>query len=72
MVARRSQPESVESVDAATLRDTLAERTWEVEELRQRIMDLEETGGQFLSAAAHATRNPRKVPAVRIPFGSLN
>jgi len=44
-------------VDAATLRDTLAERTWEVEELRQRIMDLEETGGQFLSAAAHATRN---------------
>jgi signal transduction histidine kinase len=57
MVARRSQSESVESVDAATLSDTLAERTCEVEELRQRIMDLEETGGRFLSAAAHATRN---------------
>ena len=57
MVARRSQSESVESVGGATLRDTLAERTCEVEELRQRITDLEGTGGRFLSAAAHATRN---------------
>jgi len=57
MVTRRSQPESVEAADAATLRDALAERKREVEELRQRITDLEDTGGRFLSAAAHSTRN---------------
>jgi len=57
MVARRSQPESVEAADAATLRDALAERKREVEELRQRITDLEDAGGRFLSAAAHSTRN---------------
>jgi signal transduction histidine kinase len=57
MVARRSQPESVETGDGTTLPDALAARTREVEELRQRIADLENTGGQFLSAAAHATRN---------------
>jgi len=57
MVARRSQPELVEAADAATLRDALTERNREVEELRQRITDLENTGGQFLSAAAHSTRN---------------
>jgi signal transduction histidine kinase len=57
MVARRSQPESVEAADAATLRDALAERQREVEELRQRVTDLEDTGGRFLSAVAHSTRN---------------
>ena len=57
MVTRRSQPESVESAGAATPSATLAERTCEVEELRQRIADLEGTGGKFRSAAAHATRN---------------
>jgi len=57
MVTRRSQPDSVEATDAATLREALAERSLEVEELRQRIADLEDTGGRFLSAAAHSTRN---------------
>ena len=57
MVARRIQPETVESGDGTTLPDGLAARTREVEELRQRIADLENTGGRFLSAAAHATRN---------------
>jgi len=57
MVARRSQPELIEAADAATLRGALAERNREVEELHQRITDLENTGGQFLSAAAHSTRN---------------
>ena len=57
MVARRSQPERVETGDAATLRNALAERTLEVEELRHRIADLEDAGGRFLSAAAHAIRN---------------
>ena len=57
MVARRSQPESVETGDGTTLPDALPARMREVEELRQRIADLENTGGRFLSAAAHATRN---------------
>ena len=57
MVARRSQPESVETGDGTTGPDGLAARTREVEELRQRIADLENTGARFLSAAAHATRN---------------
>jgi signal transduction histidine kinase len=57
MVARRSQPESVETGDDTTLPDALPTRTREVEELQQRIADLENTGGRFLSAAAHATRN---------------
>ncbi len=57
MVARRSQPKRVDTGDAATLRDALAEHTLEVEELRQRIADLEDAGGRFLSAAAHAIRN---------------
>jgi len=57
MVARQSQPEPAEGGDAATLRDALVESRREVEELRQRIADLEDTGGRFLSAAAHSTRN---------------
>jgi len=57
MVTRRSQPEHVDSRDATTLSDSLAERTREVEELRQRVENLEDTGGRFLSAAAHAIRN---------------
>ncbi len=57
MVARRSQPDRIETGDTATLREALVERRLEVEELRQRIADLEDTGGRFLSAAAHAIRN---------------
>jgi len=65
MVARRPLPhpdnapqEADSPSDLAALRQTLKERTREVEALQQRLAEIEEAGGRFLSAAAHEVKTP--------------
>jgi signal transduction histidine kinase len=58
MVARRTQPDSEELSNEEVLREALAVREAEVEELRSQIAKLVSSGGHFLAEAAHAIRSP--------------
>jgi len=61
MVARRSQSDSADVSNLEALREALAEREAEVEELRTQIAKLMSAGKDFLSDAAHAIRSPLTV-----------
>ena len=61
MVARQSPSDSAEVSSAEALREALAERETEVEELRLQIAELASARGGFLSDAAHAIRSPLTV-----------
>ena len=61
MVARRSPSDSANVSNVEALREALAERDAEVEELRSQIAELATTGENFLSEAAHAIRSPLTV-----------
>ncbi len=61
MVARRSPTDSADASNVEALREALAERDAEVEELRLQIAGLAAAGEDFLSEAAHAIRSPLTV-----------
>ena len=61
MVARRSQSDSADVSKVEALREALAVREAEVEELRLQIAKLMSAGEDFLSDAAHAIRSPLTV-----------
>jgi len=58
MVTRHNRPEIDAVSTQEELRRLLAESALEVEELRERIRDLEARGVHFLSSASHAVMNP--------------
>ena len=57
MVTRRSRSDSVDVGGEKSLGSALAESALEIEMLQQRVSDLQDVGGHFLSAASHAIRN---------------
>ena len=61
MVARRSRSDSADVSNIEALRDALADREAEVEELRSQIAKRASAGEDFLSEAAHAIRSPLTV-----------
>lgn len=61
MVTRRSPSDSADVSDIEALREALAKREAEVEEMRLQIARQASAGQEFLSAAAHAIRNPLAV-----------
>jgi len=61
MVARRSPSDSAEVSNVEALREALAEREAEVEELRSKIAKSASAGEEFLAEAAHAIRSPLTV-----------
>jgi signal transduction histidine kinase len=61
MVARHFPSDPAELSNNEALREALAEREAEVEELRSQIAKLVSNGGDFLAEAAHAIRSPLTV-----------
>ncbi len=61
MVARRSSSDSADVSNVEALREALAEREVEIEELRSQIANQVSAGQDFLSEAAHAIRSPLTV-----------
>ena len=61
MVARRSPSDSADVSNVEALREALAEREAEVEELRSKIVKSASAGEEFLAEAAHAIRSPLTV-----------
>jgi len=61
MVARRSPSDSADVSNVEALREALAEREVEIEELRSQIANQVSAGQDFLSDAAHAIRSPLTV-----------
>lgn len=57
MVTRRSRSDLSSTTGEESLRVALAEGAREIEKLEKRVTDLQDAGGRFLDAAAHAIRN---------------
>lgn len=61
MVARRSDNTTAAPGAEGSLKSALVERNLEIQRLEQRVRELEESGGRFLSDATHAVRTPLTV-----------
>jgi len=57
MVTRQNPSDPDSAMDKKSLRAAYAENAVEIKRLQNRVSDLEDAGGRFLSAATHAIRN---------------